>query len=122
VLPVSCHLTWLRPNPPLQALNCVPELVSWLLSQKASMRGKVAPAYAELIASMWGSSGGAVSPSAFVRKIASIDRRWGDGSQQDAQVCVCVYNRPAASRKATIMPATLVSTPIRFLLCAAATA
>ncbi|KAG1678380.1 hypothetical protein FOA52_015146 [Chlamydomonas sp. UWO 241] len=72
-------------NSILQALNCVPELIGWLLSQQGSMRGKVAPAYAELIASMWGSSGSAVSPSAFVRKISAIDSRWGDGSQQDAQ-------------------------------------
>eukprot|EP00798_Chlamydomonas_sp_ICE-L_P019858 gene19858-26553_t len=80
-------------NSILQSLNAVPELVSWFCNAASSSQNKwtskavVAPSYAELISLMWLKPGerGVVSPSAFMRKVAKIDSRWGDGSQQDSQ-------------------------------------
>ncbi|KAG1674034.1 hypothetical protein FOA52_000340 [Chlamydomonas sp. UWO 241] len=85
-------------NATLQALNCVPELVSWFSAAAVGHCGRapwaprpacIARAYAGLVEAMWvvggGGSTSVVQPSELLRTFASTNPLWGTGEQQDSQ-------------------------------------
>ncbi len=85
------------PSPPSQSLNTVSELVAWLIAARADGGGTcpwgpkaiAAPAYADLVASMWSASGSAVSPNAFLRRIAKASGFMANADSH-TRVCSCI--------------------------------